>query len=328
MYRALVLGPLVVMHVLTFCLFAQASTMLESKKIELGRELFFDKRLSITKSVSCNSCHNVLSDSKTPGAVADSGTDNLPLSIGVYGAHGGRNAPTVWNSSLRMALFWDGRAGSLEEQAVGPIMNPLEMGMPNAAAVEEVLNGIPVYVKKFQSVFGGDKPAKGYRVSIDHVAQAIASFERTLVTKDSPFDRYSRGEKKALSQAAERGWQKFQAHACVACHAAPTFSSEDYFVRFPLHEAKTYDKKYHFTKDDGRYLVTREFKDRNLWRVPSLQNVAITGPYFHNGSVDSLEEAVRIMAKAQLGKVLPEEDVKDIVEFLKSLTGVRPRIRP
>lgn len=296
---------------------------LTSEKIDLGRQLFFDTRLSITKTISCNSCHNVLSDGKK----SPSGTDNLGLSIGVFGAHGGRNAPTVWNAGLRKAFFWDGRANSLEDQAKGPIMNPVEMGMMNVEAVEKAVQDVPEYPEKFRKAFSHPKSKTPYKITIDEIAKAIASFERTLVTTNSPFERYQTGEKSALSDSAQRGWTKFQLHGCIACHAAPTFTNQDYFIRFPLHEAKDYNSRYKFTKDAGRFNATHEFKDRNLWRVASLQNVAITGPYFHNGSVNSLEEAVKIMAKAQLGKKLPDEDVKDIVEFLKSLTGTRPMIK-
>ncbi len=296
---------------------APTSNPTTPEKVELGRELFFDTRLSSTKTVSCNSCHNILSDGKN----ATSGTDNLQFSVGVFGAHGGRNAPTVWNTGLREALFWDGRASSLEEQAKGPIMNPVEMGMADSHAVVKVVQEVPSYPEKFRKAFGRPKSKSPYRVTIDEIAMAIASFERTLVTPNSPFDRYQQGDTTALSEQQIRGWQKFKEHACIACHAAPTFDNKDYFIRFPLHEAKDYDKKYGFTKDDGRYKVTGVFKDTNLWRVPSLQNVELTAPYFHNGSVKTLDEAVRIMAKAQLQKILPDQDVKDIVEFLKSFTG-------
>lgn len=302
---------------------APDNNKLTPEKIELGRQLFFDTRLSSTKTISCNTCHNILNDEKN----APSGTDNRALSVGVFGAHGGRNAPTVWNAGLRKAFFWDGRAGSLEEQAQGPIMNPVEMGMMDAKSVEKTIQDIPEYPEKFRKAFSHPPSKTPHKITIDEIAKAIASFERTLVTANSAFDRFQKGDKSALSEAAQRGWQKFQAHGCIACHAAPTFTNQDYFVRFPLHEAKDYDSRYKFTKDEGRFNVTHEYKDRNLWRVPSLQNVGVTGPYFHNGSVESLEEAIRIMAKAQLGKKLPDEDVKDIAEFLKSLTGTSPFLR-
>lgn len=287
------------------------------KKIELGRQLFFDTRLSSTKTISCNSCHNILKS----GEILPSGTDNRQFSVGVFGAHGNRNAPTVWNASLRKAFFWDGRAASLEEQAKGPLLNPVEMGMMTAESLEKTVQGIPEYSEKFRKVFADPKSKTPYKVNIDDIAKAIALFERTLVTIDSPFERFQKGDKTALNDSAQRGWTKFQSHGCVACHAAPTFTNQDYFVRFPLHEARDYDSRYKFTKDDGRFNVTKQYKDINLWRIPSLLNVGVTGPYFHNGSVDSLEEAIRIMAKAQLGKILPDQDVKDISEFLKSLTG-------
>lgn len=300
---------------------APADNPTTAEKIELGRELFFDTRLSSTKTISCNSCHNILSD----GSAALSGADGLPNSIGVFGAHGGRNAPTVWNTGLRSSLFWDGRAKTLEEQAAGPIMNPVEMGMMGNSSVEKTIQDIPEYREKFRKAFGYPESKTPHQITIGEITKAIAAFERTLVTPDSPFDRFQRGEKSAMNETAQRGWQKFQEHGCIACHSAPTFDSKDFFVRFPLHEAKAYDKKYGFTKDEGRFLTTHQFKDRNVWRVPSLRNVAVTGPYFHNGAVDNLEEAVKIMAKAQLGKVLPDQDVKDIAEFLKSLTGVPVR---
>lgn len=302
---------------------APPDNLITAEKIELGRQLFFDKRLSLTKTVSCNSCHNILEDKvKTP-----SGTDNLASSVGVFAQHGTRNAPTVWNSGLRSTFFWDGRASSLEEQAKGPIMNPVEMGMLSSARVEKTVRDIPEYKEKFRKIFANSASVKSYKITIDDIAKAIATFERTLVTPDSAFDRFQKGDENALSESARRGWQKFQRHGCIACHAAPTFDSKDYYVRFPMHlnEVKDYNKRYHFTDDEGRFNATHEYKDRNLWRIPSLQNVAITDPYFHNGSVEKLDEAVRIMAKAQLGKVLPEEDIHDIVDFLNSLTGVQPK---
>lgn len=288
------------------------------KKIALGRELYFDIRLSSTKTISCNSCHNILNS----GSDSASGTDNLTNSIGVFGAHGNRNSPTIWNVGLRKAFFWDGRANTLEQQAIGPIMNPVEMGMYSPDSVVTTLQNIPDYPEKFRVAFDIKKSKGPYKITIDDVAKSIAAFERTLVTPNSPFDRFQLGEKDALSESALRGWEKFQNHGCIACHAAPTFDNKDYFIRFPLHQATEYDRKYGFTKDEGRYEVTHDFKDRNVWRVPSLRNIQLTAPYFHNGQVDSLSEAVRIMAKSQLRKTLPDEDVRDIVEFLKSLTGV------
>ncbi len=286
------------------------------EKIELGKKLFFDPRLSSTKKISCSSCHRI----EESGA---SGTDSKRVAEGVFGFHGDRNTPTVWNSGLRSALFLDGRSPSLEDQAKGPILNPLEMGIKDAKTAEKAIADIPGYRKFFQKAFGKTEKDP---ITIDEIAQAIGAFERTLNTPDSAFDRYQRGDSGAISSRALRGWNTFQRQACVACHGAPTFLHQDYFIRFPTREAREYDRIYGLTKDLGRFKFTKQYQDKNLWRVPSLRNVAITGPYFHNGSVDSLEEAVRIMGKAQLGKTLTQEEVEDIVEFLKSLTGKAPKI--
>lgn len=287
------------------------------QKIALGKMLFFDPRLSSTKKVSCSSCHNI--DGSNP-----TGTDNKKVSVGVFGFHGDRNSPTVFNSGMRSALFWDGRAATLEQQAKGPILNPLEMGIADAEAAVRNIEKVPTYRKLFRQAFN---KKKNEAITIEEIARALSSFERTLNTPNSPFDRYQNGNQSALNESALRGWQKFQKFACVACHGAPTFSHQDYFIRFPAHEAKEYDKRYAFTKDQGLFNVTKESKDINLWRVPSLRNVAITGPYFHNGSVSTLEEAVKIMGKAQLGKTFSDEDIADLVEFLKSLTGEVPKIK-
>lgn len=289
----------------------------EKEKIELGKMLFFEPRLSSTKKISCSSCHRIDGE----GA---SGTDNRKVSEGVFGFHGDRNAPTVWNSGLRSVLFWDGRSPSLEDQAKGPILNPVEMGTFDADAAVDAVEKVPGYKKLFRQAFHKTEKAP---ITINEIAQALGAFERTLNTPDSPFDRYQKGEVGAMSAQAVRGWEKFQKFACVACHGAPTFLNQDYFIRFPAHEAKEYDRIYGLTKDTGRYRVTKQAKDMNSWRVPSLRNVAITGPYFHNGAVDSLEEAIRIMGKAQLGKTFSKEEIEDLVEFLKSLTGKVPEIR-
>lgn len=298
-------------------------------KVELGRKLFHDPRLSVTNTVSCNTCHNIIQTREHPRAA---GTDGLQFSDGINGLKGGRNAPTVWNSAYRTALFWDGRARSLEEQAKGPIVNPVEMGLPNHEVVVAKLKTIPGYVKEFREVFGTND------FTIDHVAKAIAAFERTLLTPNAPFDRYRRGEKTALSETAERGWEKFQKFGCVACHGDVTFAGREpqgsaFFMKFPAIEAtpseatnpEDFRVKYKFKDDSGRFQVTRLEKDRNRWRVPSLRNVELTAPYFHNGAVKTLNEAVRVMARVQLGRVLTDDDAADLEAFLKSLTGEQPR---
>jgi cytochrome c peroxidase len=287
-------------------------------KIELGKQLFFDPRLSKDGTVSCNSCHNVMA----------SGTDNRPVSVGVEAQKGGRSAPTVWNAAFLTTQFWDGRAASLEEQAKGPILNPIEMGMPNPKEVVSRIKAIPGYVKQFENVFDGKNP-----VNYDNIAKAIAAFERTLITPDSPFDRYIKGEKSAMSDEAKRGMNLVKKVGCTSCHTGPNFAGpanmamgEGFFQKFPTFPGSKYDKKYDLMADTGLASVTKKNEDKHMWRVPTWRNVALTAPYFHNGSVHTLDEAVRVMAKTQLNKELKEKEVKDIVAFLKSLTGEFPQI--
>lgn len=285
-------------------------------KIELGRKLYFDPRLSKDGTISCNSCHNVMAG----------GDDNRAVSVGVDAKTGGRSAPTVWNSAFLSVQFWDGRAKSLEEQAKGPLTNPVEMAMPSHDAVMERVKSIPGYVEDFKKAFGAKEA-----MTIDRLAQAIAAYERTLITPNSPFDRFMKGNKKALSASAQRGMKKVQEVGCLTCHSGPNFAGpllpegQGFFMKFPLIAGSAYDDKYDLTDDKGRYEVTKNDADKNLWRVATWRNVALTAPYFHNGSVKTLDEAVRVMAKTQLGKDLADADVSDIVSFLESLTGEFPK---
>jgi len=294
-----------------------ADNPMTTEKVALGKQLFFDPRLSIDGTVSCNSCHNVMS----------SGTDNRATSVGVDGQRGGRSAPTVWNAAFLTAQFWDGRAATLEDQAKGPPLNPIEMGMPSADAVVERLNAIPGYVEQFNAVFGGKMA-----VSYDNMAKAIASFERTLITRNSPFDRYLGGDKNALSEQAKRGMKAFESAGCKACHSGANFAGptslpmgKGFYQKFPMTAGK-YDAQYKLSEDKGRYEATKDKADMNMWRVPSLRNIALTAPYFHNGSVDTLDEAVRVMAKTQLNIDMSDGDVADIVAFLESLSGEFPDV--
>lgn len=286
-------------------------------KIELGKQLYFDPRISATGAVSCNSCHNVMSN----------GTDNRPVSVGAHGKLGDRNAPTVFNAAFRTVQFWDGRAPSLEEQAKGPQTNPVEMGMPSGEAIAIRIEAIPGYRKKFIAVFGGSQP-----VTFEHIVQAIASFERTLITPGSPYDRYMKGDKTALSPAAQRGLQLMESEACTTCHNGPMFNGPEqpmgtgFYMKFPLNTDNAYVKKYHLVADLGRYEATHKDSDKHMFVVQSLWNVEVTAPYFHNGSVKDLDEAVRVMAKTQLDKTLTDSQVRDIVAFLDSLTGKFPHI--
>jgi cytochrome c peroxidase len=284
---------------------------ISSAKVELGKQLFFDPRLSIDGTVSCNTCHNVMA----------SGTDSRPTSVGINGQRGGRNAPTVWNAALLSTQFWDGRAASLEDQAKGPPLNPIEMGMPNAQSVVDRLESIPGYKSQFEAIFGS--------VTYDNMAKAIASYERTLITTNSPFDRYMKGEKTAMSGQAIKGMKRFNNIGCSGCHSGVNFAGPaletgtGFFQKFPMFDSPLV-AKYDFKKDKGRYEVTKDKADMNTWRVPSLRNIATTAPYFHNGSVSHLDEAVRVMAASQLGKKLSDGEVAEIVAFLESLTGEFP----
>lgn len=290
-----------------------ADNPITAAKIELGKQLFFDPRLSIDGSISCNSCHNVMS----------SGTDNRRGSVGVGGQIGGRGAPTVWNAAFLSAQFWDGRAATLEDQAKGPILNPIEMGMPSQKATVDRLKAIPGYVQSFDAVFGKEG------ITYDNIAKAIATYERTLITSNSPFDRYMRGDKSAMSDAAVRGMKLVDKVGCTSCHNGPNFAGPDmpvgtpFLQKFPTYDSK-YTKQYKLKDDTGRHSVTKNNNDKYMWRVPTWRNVALTAPYFHNGLVQTLDEAVRVMAKTQLDKTLKEKEVKDIVAFLNALSGEFP----
>lgn len=296
-----------------------ADNPMSKPKIELGKALYFDVRLSKDNSVSCNTCHDV----------NRGGVDGLPTSKGIGGQFGDRNSPTVFNAAFLSVQFWDGRAATLEDQAKGPLTNPIEMGMESHDAVIAKVKSIPGYVKAFERVFGKKDP-----VTIDNLAKAIAAYERTLITPNSPFDRYVKGNKQALSPEALEGMTLFQTVGCVACHQGQAFAGpslpvgQGFYMRFPNFPGSDYDKKYEFSKDLGRYKVTKNESDKNMFRVPTLRNVELTAPYFHNGKVATLDEAVRVMAKTQLNKDLSEADVKKLVAFLKSLTGQIPTTKP
>jgi cytochrome c peroxidase len=285
------------------------------EKAELGKLLFFDPRISRTEKVSCNSCHNVFTN----------GSDGKSVAIGVEGKTGTRHAPTVFNALFNSVQLWDGRAPSLEAQAKGPLINPVEMGMPDHQAVVDRLAKIPGYQKLFKNVFGDQQ-----FITIEHFAEAVATYERTLITPDSAYDLFARGDIHALSPAAQRGMVLTRTIGCTACHSGPNFAGPSlpvgtgFFMRFPTFRGSEYELEYHLADDLGRFNATRKKDDKNMWKVQSWRNVAIRGPYFHNGSVPSLEEAVRVMARTQLNKILIESQVKDIVAFLESLTGKVP----
>ncbi|TPD61535.1 cytochrome-c peroxidase [Emcibacter nanhaiensis] len=282
---------------------------LTEEKVELGKMLYFEPRLSKSWVFSCNSCHNV----------ATAGVDMRPKSVGHTWQLGGRNSPTVLNSVFNDSQFWDGRAADLTEQAKGPITNPVEMAHREDLAVE-TLSSIPQYVALFRKAFPGDKQPVNYT----NVAKAIAAFEaRELITPNAPFDRFLKGDEKALSDRQRRGLRAFMDYGCTACHSGVNLGGSGFF-QFGVMNMP--DKKILPREDKGVQDLTGDEGDAYSFRSAALRNVALTAPYFHSGVVWDLGEAVQVMAKAQLDEELSKEDVADIVAFLESLTGDQPRI--
>lgn len=287
------------------------------EKVELGRMLFFDPRLSSTGTISCFSCHNL----------TEGGDDHRPTSIGVHGLKGARNAPTVWNAAFLSAQFWDGRAPTLEEQAKGPPENPIEMGMADLDEVVHRIQSIPGYRPYFEAAFG-----QGDVITMDNIARAIAAYERTLITPNSAFDRYVKGETSALTEQQVRGMNTFHEVGCTSCHQGPLLAGPElplgtgFFMKFPLQTDSPYVEKYDLLRDKGRFEATGNAADEHMWRVPTLRNLVYTAPYMHNGAVTSLAEAVRVMASTQLALELSEQQVDDIVAFLESLSGPFPEL--
>ncbi len=269
--------------------------------VELGKKLFFDPRLSKSGFISCNSCHNL----------SLGGTDNIKTSIGHRWNQGPINAPTVLNSSLMLAQFWDGRAKDLKEQAGGPIANPGEMASTHELAVE-VLQSIPGYVVEYKQVFGSDK------INIDGVTSAIAEFEKTLVTPNSRFDKWLMGEKGAINKTELAGYKLFKESGCTSCHNGPAVGGNSYQKMGVVAPYKT------ASKAQGRIGVTGKESDRFVFKVPTLRNVELTYPYFHDGGAATLKEAVEIMGRVQLGKQFTDAEKIKIVAFLKTLTGDQP----
>ena len=285
-------------------------------KVVLGKTLFFDPRFSEHGTLSCNSCHNVMSG----------GDDNRPNSIGMHDARGGRSAPTVWNAAFLSVQFWDGRAATLEDQAKGPVANPIEMGMASLDDAMARLQKIPGYEPMFKAAF----PGEANPVNADNAAKAVAAYERTLITPNSAYDRYVKGDTNALSAQQVKGMETFAALGCTACHSGPNFSGPTlplgtgFFQKFPTFAGSTYEAKYNLAEDTGRFQVTKDAKDMHMFRVPTLRNVALTAPYFNNGQAPTLDEAVRVMGKVQLNQDLSEAQVADVVAFLNGLTGEFP----
>jgi cytochrome c peroxidase len=282
----------------------QPAKVTDKALVELGKQLYFDPRLSKSGFISCNSCHNL----------SMGGSDNLKTSIGHKWHQGPINAPTVLNSSMNIAQFWDGRAKDLQAQAGGPIANPGEMGYTHELAVAE-LQTIPGYTEEFKKVFGTDK------IDIDKVTKAIAAFEETLVTPNSRFDKWLAGDDNAITKDEVEGYELFKSSGCTACHNGSAVGGSSYQKMGVVEPYKTDNPA------EGRKGVTGKDADRFSFKVPTLRNAALTYPYFHDGEAQTLSQAVDTMGKIQLGKAFSPEQNAKIVAFLKTLTGDQPNFQ-
>ncbi len=278
------------------------------EKLALGAMLFFDPRISATHSISCASCHSI----------GLGGADNSPTSAGFHGKRGGRNSPTVFNSAFNFAQFWDGRAKDLEQQAGGPMINPVEMASPTSHVAEQ-LSALPGYRVAFAKVFPNDPVP----VSIANAQKAIAVFEATLTTPNAPFDRFLRGDPGALDGEQKAGLKLFIDKGCASCHAGVNVGGEIY-AKFGAVAAPPAD--YRPAGDVGRATVTGKASDTYVFKVPTLRNIALTAPYFHTGSEQDLMKVIDVMAKSQLGQSLTPVETKRIAAFLGTLTGDHPQV--
>ncbi|MDI1313424.1 cytochrome-c peroxidase [Prosthecobacter sp.] len=281
---------------------ASPTNELTEAKINLGRLLYFENRISKGGKMSCNSCH----------MLAKYGTDNLPFSPGHEGKLGGRSSPSVYNAALHVAQFWDGRAPSVEEQAKGPVLNPVEMGAPSEEFVIKVLKSMPDYVESFRAAFPGETDPVNY----NNFGKAVGAFERKLLTP-SKWDVYLKGDKAALSAEEKKGFSIFVKTGCVTCHNGVGVGGMMYQKLGLL-------KAWPELTDNGRSDFTKSDSEKFFFKVPSLRNITETGPYLHDGSVKTLEDMVKRMAEYQLGKTLSDEEVASIVIFLNSLKGDLP----
>ncbi len=269
----------------------------DKEKIELGKQLYFETKLSLNNRISCNSCHNL----------ETYGVDNEPTSPGHDGRRGDRNSPTVYNSALNFTQFWDGRAKDLAEQAVGPILNPIEHGL---ASEQEALSRIRTedYLMKFKAAFPNEKESFTYK----NVGKAIEAFEKTLLTQ-TRFDDYLAGDINALTSQERMGLEKFMHVGCTSCHNGPGLGGSSY--------QKIGLMKPYPTKDEGLSKISGKRRDKFKFKVPILRNIEKTGPYFHDGTIVSLDKAIELMAIHQIGTELTKKDIADIKAFLSSLTA-------
>jgi cytochrome c peroxidase len=267
------------------------------KKAKLGKKLFFDPILSVDNTISCASCHDIF----------NGGDDGRKFSIGIKGRVGDINAPTVFNSVYNFRQFWDGRAETLFHQTWGPIENPVEMGN-TFAELKNALEKTP-YKYEFEQIYDDG-------ITKENISDAIVEYEKTLVTLNSPFDRYIKGDENAITDEQKEGYRLFKDNGCIACHHGKNVGSNLYNKFGVMKEAKSLRL--------GRYDVTKKEEDKYYFKVPTLRNINQTAPYLHDGRYDNLEDVVKFMAKYQLGRTISEEEIKKIVSFLDSLTGEIP----
>ncbi len=269
----------------------------DEKIAALGKQLFFDPMLSKDGTISCATCHHL----------ENGGDDNLKFSFGINGQEGVINSPTVYNAVYNFRQFWDGKAKDLQEQAIGPIENPIEMGNSFENLIK-TLNASK-YKKQFELLY-----SEG--ITKETITHAIAEYEKALTTPNAPFDQYLRGDKNAISDNQKEGYALFKSKGCISCHHGQNVGGNLYNKFGVIENTKSADL--------GRYNVTKKDRDRYFFKVPSLRNVAMTSPYFHDGRTASLDEAVKMMARYQLGRPVSEEEVMKIVAFLSSLNGEIP----
>ena len=277
-------------------------------KLELGKMLYFDPRLSASHAISCSSCHNI----------GLGGVDQESTSIGHHWQRGGRNAPTVLNAVFNKAQFWDGRAKDLEQQAGGPMVNPVEMASPQAHVAEQ-LQGIPGYVDAFKKAFPGEPDP----VKLENVQKAIAVFEATLITPNAPFDQFLKGNPNALSDDEKAGLALFIDKGCSTCHNGINVGGGMYA---PFGVVEKPGAEFLPPNDKGRFMVTKTASDEYVFKVPMLRNIDLTAPYFHTGKAWDLRQAVAVMGSSQLGIQLSDGEIDKIVAFLDSLTGDQPKV--
>jgi cytochrome c peroxidase len=278
------------------------SNRITEEKVALGRMLYYEPRLSKDQKISCNSCH----------MLDKFGVDGQATSDGYKGQKGNRNAPTVYNAAGHFVQFWDGRAADVEEQAKGPVMNPVEMAMPSEKQVNAVLKSMPEYVQAFEKAFPGEKDPVNY----ENMVRAIGAFERKLITP-SRWDKFLRGDSRALNNDEKTGFLDFLQAGCQACHSGAYLGGNVY-------QKLGLVKPWSDTSDVGREKITKNEADRMVFKVPGLRNIAQTMPYYHDGKVATLEQAVSKMAEYQLGKKLTNWEVRSIIRWLKTLTGDLP----